>query len=287
MIRQHLDPTLAGTLQHKWMSKHNNIKPEIAWKQFRLRWAPGFEGLFDLGLQNQWYDPINILQKFVFHWLAIPFIQRELDAYVVRHNTSAKRANKRTILPHGIPDIIFEYPERFAAEDFKIPVQEDILQAIEERWAPPDHPVFRLVPPTFQVYIQSLYQEIGQPVVQFETFWDVYLHLHAIAQQSLDLHPDVQSLLDDYGELPEAGENQGIPLMAHNHVADFGVNGIPPAAVFEERFERLPVNSEHNDFEDGLRAEQVIEQLDEVDPDATAQPRLVVYSDGEPSDNEL
>lgn len=45
------------------MRGHNNIKPEIAWRQLRMQWSPGFERLFDEGLNNGWYDPTNINQK--------------------------------------------------------------------------------------------------------------------------------------------------------------------------------------------------------------------------------
>ena len=65
-IRQHMDPGLKGTLQHLWMRGHNNIKPEIAWHQLRRQWAPGFEELFDEGVNNGWYDLNNTMQRLLF-----------------------------------------------------------------------------------------------------------------------------------------------------------------------------------------------------------------------------
>ncbi len=66
-IRQSMDTTgaLAGTLQHQWMHGHANIKPEIAWKQFRIRFSRGFENLFETELYKA-YNPVNALQKSVF-----------------------------------------------------------------------------------------------------------------------------------------------------------------------------------------------------------------------------
>jgi hypothetical protein len=62
-IRQTLDPSLEGTLQHKWCQGHNNIKPEIIWSQLRKRWSPSYEAMLEIGLIQGWYDPANISQK--------------------------------------------------------------------------------------------------------------------------------------------------------------------------------------------------------------------------------
>ncbi|KAG2127151.1 uncharacterized protein EDB93DRAFT_1109486, partial [Suillus bovinus] len=50
-------PSLHGTLQHRWMQSKKNVMPEIAWM--------------------------------VFHWIFIPWLQQELDAYQdCVHNTA-------------------------------------------------------------------------------------------------------------------------------------------------------------------------------------------------------
>lgn len=61
-IRHQLDPSLVGTIQHRWMRRHNNIKPEIAWSVFRQVWVPGFEDLFEHGVTQGWYDVSNTMQ---------------------------------------------------------------------------------------------------------------------------------------------------------------------------------------------------------------------------------
>ena len=45
---------------------------------------------------------------------------------------------------------------------------------MEQLYAPPDHPVFTLVPPTFHERAMELYQSIGEPEVTVGTFWDIY-----------------------------------------------------------------------------------------------------------------
>lgn len=52
MLRQINDPTLTGFVQHRRMRNEKNIVPEIAWSQFRRRFAPGFEKLLDEGVRG-------------------------------------------------------------------------------------------------------------------------------------------------------------------------------------------------------------------------------------------
>jgi hypothetical protein len=50
------DPRLEGTVQHRWMRSKKNVKPEIAWSQFRRRFTPGIEKLIQKGVTAGWYD---------------------------------------------------------------------------------------------------------------------------------------------------------------------------------------------------------------------------------------
>ncbi|KZT59695.1 hypothetical protein CALCODRAFT_536231 [Calocera cornea HHB12733] len=120
MLRQRLDPSLQGKLQHRWMRGHSNIKPEMRWSQIRREFTSGYEDLFREGVVNNWYDKHNLLEKFIFQWLAIPFMQLELNKYVQMYNNSKPRADKNKILPIGIPRDIMEHPERYkGGRDYK------------------------------------------------------------------------------------------------------------------------------------------------------------------------
>ena len=61
-IRHRLDPSLEDTLQHRWMGKLMNIKPEVAWSNLNRDWKPGFEVILDEGIFQGWYDPVNALE---------------------------------------------------------------------------------------------------------------------------------------------------------------------------------------------------------------------------------
>ena len=50
------DPSLSGTIQHRWMRQKKNVMPEIAWSQLRRRFTPGFENILQEGVNEGWYD---------------------------------------------------------------------------------------------------------------------------------------------------------------------------------------------------------------------------------------
>lgn len=63
MIRHCLDPSLANTLQHRFMPGHNNILSEVKWSIFRRDFVPGFEDILQQGVDNGWYDINDVLEK--------------------------------------------------------------------------------------------------------------------------------------------------------------------------------------------------------------------------------
>jgi hypothetical protein len=63
LLRHQLDSTLVGTLQHRWMRNKANVKSEANWSVFRRDFAPGFEDLFEQGVNQGWYDVNNPLEK--------------------------------------------------------------------------------------------------------------------------------------------------------------------------------------------------------------------------------
>ncbi|KAG6908222.1 hypothetical protein DXG01_005694 [Tephrocybe rancida] len=190
LLRHWHDPSLTGTLQHWWMREKKNIKPEISWSQMRCRFTPGFKDLLDFGVNQGWYSPENYLEAMVFRWVFIPLLQRELDAYRDRINNSKKRADKNKVLPHGAPNDIYTNPENFGVLDFKastIHVEHQAIDYVRSLYAPPNHPVFELVPLTFGTYATQFYQTLGQPVITRNNVWDVYLDILNMFNQLDDI----------------------------------------------------------------------------------------------------
>jgi len=66
------------------------------------------------------YDYSPTVYRLVFRWLAIPWIQAELDAWMKCFNESPRRADKHKILPKGIPDLIALKPHLYHSTDYKV-----------------------------------------------------------------------------------------------------------------------------------------------------------------------
>ncbi|EDQ99277.1 uncharacterized protein LACBIDRAFT_316760 [Laccaria bicolor S238N-H82] len=177
ILRQWHDPRLEGTVQHRWMRSKKNVKPEIAWSQFRRRFAPGFETIIQEGVTAGWYDMTRPLDVLVFRWLFIPWLQTEINAYVERVNNTRKRADRNKVLPHGPPNDIFASPERYGCLDFKVKVEPEAFEYVREKFAPPSDPVFELVPPIFAEYAGQAYAKIGSPELNSVNIWPVYCEI--------------------------------------------------------------------------------------------------------------
>src|ERR1700743_1286075 len=72
LLRHYHDPALAGTLQHRWMNRKKNVKPEAAWSQLRRRWTPGFEDILDRGVNAGLFDNESLPGVRCLHPLRAP-----------------------------------------------------------------------------------------------------------------------------------------------------------------------------------------------------------------------
>ncbi|KAG1719695.1 hypothetical protein EDB19DRAFT_1836499 [Suillus lakei] len=245
MLQQWHDPDLHGMLQHRWMHNKKNVMPEITWSQLRRRFTLGFESLLDHGVNTGWYNTNNTVQVLVFRWVFILWLQQELNAYRDHINNSAKRRDRNKILPHGVPNLIYEAAEDFGALDFK----------------------------AFGEYIAQLYDQLGRPAVTRQSAWDIYLQLLDLLQQADELPPQIElldssedeevvPLLDNYKDLPPSndayymgGVNGGLGMdTEHHHQLDsFERDDEPELTGVEEVFELDDaglVVSEFSDCED-------------------------------------
>ncbi|KAG2748533.1 hypothetical protein P692DRAFT_20874841 [Suillus brevipes Sb2] len=273
MLRQWHDPDLHGTLQHRWMRNKKNVMPEITWSQLQRHFTPGFKSLLDHGVNTGWYNTNNTVQVLVFRWVFIPWLQQELNAYQDRINNSAKRRDRNKILPHGVPNLIYEAAEDFGALDFKIKLEREALGHVRSAYIKPSHPVFDLVPQAFGEYIAQLYDRLGRPAVTRQSAWDIYLQLLDLLQHADELPPQIElldssedeevvPLLDNYEDLPASndayymgGVNGGLGMdTEHHHQLDsFERDDEPELTGAEEVFgldDAGLVVSEFSDCED-------------------------------------
>ncbi|KAG2041212.1 hypothetical protein BDR03DRAFT_834911, partial [Suillus americanus] len=121
----------------------------------------------------------------VFHWVFIPWLQQELDAYCDHVNNTAKRRDRNkasTILLHGVPSLIYNSPQDFNALDSKVVIDCDSVDRVQNHYINPSHSVFDIVPPTLGNFIQSCYDRMGCPEVTRSSVWTVYRNLLSVLQ---------------------------------------------------------------------------------------------------------
>ncbi|KAF8494702.1 hypothetical protein F5888DRAFT_1616836 [Russula emetica] len=268
-IRHMLDPSLSGSIQHQWMHGHSNIKPEQMWSRFRRMWAPGFESLLQKGISQQWYDDVNVADRLVFRWLAIPWLQKAADSYVYDHNTTRRRANRRKVLPNEVPDVMFKNPEIVNALDFKIIVPDTLLEVAERQWAPPTDPVFDLVPPSCDKHISSIYAQLGHPQINFHSFWDVYNQLRDAVDAEFLFHSASRTgaFPEEHTGIPEDDLNVAELPLSHLRSCQFGEDGVPAGQIIEEGkadHSDIIYTSAHISLDDNLVVDFTDDEADEI-----------------------
>lgn len=66
---------------------------------------------------------------------------------------------------------------------------------MEQKYAPPDHPVFELVPPTFGIQAQHYYSALKLDAVSSKTFWNIYSALLHAFKSGMDEDNELSSIL--------------------------------------------------------------------------------------------
>ncbi|KAI6010570.1 hypothetical protein BKA83DRAFT_16275 [Pisolithus microcarpus] len=266
MLRQMHDPTLEGFIQHRWMRTKKNIAPEIAWSQLRCRFSPGFEALLEEGVDAGWYDVDNTLQCMIFRWVFIPWLQAELDNYRDRINHSRKRRDKKKVLPHGIPDLIYHCAEDYGALDFKVMVAPGAIDYVEQLYITQNHVVFDLVPASLNNLINSCYDQIGRPPVGRSSVWTVYCELLDLVRQHAEV-PVILTVLEGEDVAPDT-EVDLLPGLRDLHETDGYLGGVANG---------LGLQAEHIRRMDALLADE----LEELDNEVDAAPSLIVQFSSE------
>ncbi|KAJ3925361.1 MAG: hypothetical protein NXY57DRAFT_967953 [Lentinula lateritia] len=271
-IRQTLDPTLHGTLQHRFMRKKKNIKSEINWSVYRRDFAPGFEDLFNQGILSGMYDPDNNLEYLVFRQIAIPFMQQECDAWMNRRNHSKPRADRHKVLPHGIPAMIKKFPHHYGAVDFKIGVPDSLLQKMETKYAPPDHAVFQLTPPEFnQRAVYFLRHTLGSPEINMDSFWDVYQNLLDLFRSETINNTLLGNELQEFLVAEEQIDSEVVELMEGQ--AELRYNG----RVIGDADEEMDNSFFHHDSENYLEVDITDDEEEELEDSSSML--IVDFSD--------
>jgi hypothetical protein len=82
---------------------------------------------------------------------------------------------------------------------------------MEAIYAPPDHPIFELVPLIFHQRVDRFYNEAGSPVITSDTFWDVYRGLRLRFEHRSD--DEFTAVLQANSDRETASNDDQIPVL--------------------------------------------------------------------------
>ncbi|KAG2369253.1 hypothetical protein BDR07DRAFT_1371564 [Suillus spraguei] len=234
------DPTLQGTLQHCWMCTKKNVMPKITWSQLQHQFTPGFKTLLNQGVVEGWYDAGNTLYMMIFHWVFIPWLQQELNAYRDQVNNSAKRRDHNKVLLHGVPNLIYNSPKDFSALDFKVSIDHEGIDYVCNFYIDASKPLFDIVPPMLGDFIEHCYNQMGHPKVTCSSVWTVYkdilsgiqltenphFNLNLLLMEKRNTTGSTLPLLSSHADLPFNEESDGIYYMG-DALADLDEPNVP------------------------------------------------------------
>ncbi|KIK13266.1 hypothetical protein PISMIDRAFT_119159, partial [Pisolithus microcarpus 441] len=168
--------------------------PKIVWSQLHHRFTPGFESILEEGVNAGWYNIDNTLERLVFQWLFIPWLQQELDAYRDHVNNTAKRGNHNKVsVASWCSNLIYEAPGDYGALDFKVKVDPPAIEHVQMLYIMPSHPIFDL--------------HMDCPSITRENVWTLYLNLCSMIRE----HANAITVLRSSSLFP-ATDDDSLPL---------------------------------------------------------------------------
>ncbi len=92
-------------------------KIERWWRDLHERLEKYFKQQLSELLSNREYDPQNLLDRKLLYYVYKPIIERECLIFVEYWNSHRIREQKDLVLPTGIPNHMFSFPEKYGASN--------------------------------------------------------------------------------------------------------------------------------------------------------------------------
>lgn len=107
-------------------------KIERWWRDLHERLELYFKVQLTQLLRANEYDPYNDLDRQLLSYVYIPVIQKECDKFVNIWNTHRVREQDNLLLPTGVPNHMFSFPENYGGQNLGIPVTVDQVKEVAE-----------------------------------------------------------------------------------------------------------------------------------------------------------
>ena len=127
------------------------------------------------GFESNLYNDNDLLEGFIFRYLWIPFVQRELNLYREQVNTTIRKKSKNAILPHDRPDLIYGNPENYGLMEcgFQLePADITLIDSLIEKYTLETEALN--LPNDFIEAANIVYRNIGSPAIELSNIWFVF-----------------------------------------------------------------------------------------------------------------
>ncbi|KXJ10617.1 hypothetical protein AC249_AIPGENE2744 [Exaiptasia diaphana] len=109
-------------------------KIERWWKELLERMERYFKVQLNALLENGDYDPTDEKDRNLLAYVYLPVVQKELDLFrECIWNNHRTRKQKGKELPAGVPEHIYQFPEKYGGEECGIPVTEEQLLEVADQ----------------------------------------------------------------------------------------------------------------------------------------------------------
>ena len=133
---------------------------------------------------------------------------------------------------------------------FQVGVPKDVIVQVESRWAPPNHPVFKLVSSDFSDRAFDCWKTIGSPPVDLENVWDTFTQM-VDKFHGIGLNPAQDLRLHSGNE--ETEDNEPIELLPGLQHANIHAGLSRPLPCYTLQFEQgAPTDGEEDSDEESI-----------------------------------
>ena len=109
-----------------------NNRIERWWRELHERLEKFFKFQLQQLLDQGFYDPEDVVDRNILAYVYVPIVHREIDLFVELWNNSRTRLQRGTLMPDGIPNLIYNCPEEYGIEDKGWPLTtEELAEAAE------------------------------------------------------------------------------------------------------------------------------------------------------------
>ena len=136
----------------------------------------------EYGLTANIYERSSCLEEFIYMYLWLPFIQRELDKYVLRCDNQKRQKSKLNPLPRCAPIFAYENPQEFGVAECGY-TDPTLNELVSKRLAvlQGKENLVAFLPDDFIEGADYIFNEIlDTPAITLETIWVIFVKMKAL-----------------------------------------------------------------------------------------------------------